>query len=149
MNEKKYMVTESELISFLEYGRRSENMILYDVRNFLKSKTEVKMLGREEVEDFLKQIITIAVSQFCNEDDEPMEDLPMQIWEDFETDFNRIITDICNLAIDNEYKLIATQQVDEDLWTLELKQGMRPISIYGLEKYEGKNIDVYIKERKE
>ena len=74
--------------------------------NLIKENAELKKqienrkyLNRGEMDDFVKEIITITLSNYGDESGEPIEDLPMQVWEDFEEDFNRIITTICSLVI--------------------------------------------------
>uniref|UniRef100_A0A6H1ZDV9 Uncharacterized protein n=1 Tax=viral metagenome TaxID=1070528 RepID=A0A6H1ZDV9_9ZZZZ len=95
-----------------------------------------KYLDRDEVEDFVKEIITIAVSTFNDEEGEPIDDLPIQTWEDFEDDFNRIITAICKLA------LPIINGKDNMGPIKEIQLGVFPFK----DKHKDKHIDVYGKD---
>jgi hypothetical protein len=142
MNEKQYLISESELKGFLT--SRAYNPLndgIDDVKDFLSSKPEAKTLNYKEVEKIINR-------------------LEEQIGDNQLDDKDKIkaITAICNLAIDNDLELVAKETTcsKTDCVNYLIHQEIRCskghkscckllyISDDYIQKY-----DIYIKERKE
>jgi hypothetical protein len=150
MKEKKYLVTEKELMKLIVKCCTSGNInncwkVMID---FLSSKLEAKPLDREEVGKIIEAKMIETDADMNEENGFLLEEA-----DDINYFVNHLTTAICNL-IPEGFELVASGKVDANTeneeWCYIRDMNGELISLVGeLEKYHGKSADIYIKERKE
>ena len=156
---KKYEISEEDIYYVLSHGRYDKEKVL----NFLKSKPKIKYLSREEVEKILNDLIPmvssfgiginkqIYIDKICSlaiPDFDSYTPMPPNksygvnlIVDKIERGKPSICDEIENVAIKGEV-------VAEGKVTMPWENVIRypKISIEKVQKYVGKNIEIYIKE---
>jgi len=137
MNEKQYLISESELKELIVHHSVYQDNVIND---FLDTKQPAKTLNREEVEKIIRKKFGLT---WMNPDGTVLQMIP-------ETSFQEAITAICNLVPEG-FELVASGKIN--YWSGKGAIFSTKDIDYELPKFipfeQGKSFDIYIKERKE
>jgi hypothetical protein len=140
MNEKQYLISESELKELIVHHSVYQDNVIND---FLDTKQPVKTLNREEVEKIIWELHDSLKCWLQNEAGTPEQNNAY-----IEDNIYQTVTAICNLVPD-DFELVASGRYMTDCMVLKFEGYPEPDEKVTCKEYSGKKVLIYIKERKE